>query len=146
MSNTPLTVRASVRLADLPLEKQIQIFDRLFIRLTSIYGARWSAQFKTEAQSMAMRAEWRLHLQTKTIAQISKAVNDCVTCYRDFPPTLGQFEALCKLRHGPYLGASSPAKDQPALSNVAPKPMTREEAMRSMKEILGMMGKSPTIN
>lgn len=139
MPSTPISDPPvlTTRLNELALPKQTKLIDRVFVRLNSIYGPLWSSHYATEALLAAAKAEWRLTLGARTLGQIKLAFTACLTAHPDYPPTLGQFDALCRQRSGPWLGASMPAHyHRPALPG--PQTLTRAEAMQRMRATLGL--------
>ena len=125
------------RLGELPQDQQDTLIERVFIRMNSIYGSLWASRYPSEALLAAAKAEWRLALGLKTLAQIKRAMEECHEAHRHFPPTLGEFAELCLTRHGPWLGATLPdGYQRPALPG--PQSMSRAEAMQRIRDVLGL--------
>ena len=71
-----------------------RVVDRLFVRLTSIYGHLWASQYSEPRTLIAARAEWAHALGDFTLDQIADGINRSTAAY-ERPPTLPQFKKLC---------------------------------------------------
>lgn len=69
--------------------------ERLFSRLTALYGNRMTTMWGDVPQAEVMDA-WRQGLRGIEPDAIALALLSVTDQYPDWPPTLGQFAALCK--------------------------------------------------
>jgi len=67
-----------------------KMIDRFFVRFNSIYGHLWSSRYQSLDLLKAAKAEWARDLGAYSVAQISKAIEDCKRAYKK-PPTLPEF-------------------------------------------------------
>lgn len=75
-----------------PAERSMadNVMDRLNLRMTEIYGHRW-----TSAYTRAALDTWAKGLAGLTTEQIGRGVNACVAGAFAWPPTLPEFRTLC---------------------------------------------------
>lgn len=133
---TSSTRPAPTRLPDLKQRLPEQLTSQLFIRLRSIYGHRWTSLFTSAEQATAMKAEWSLALGGFTDQVIEKALESSAREYVDFPPTLPQFMALCRMHE--------PRKVYQALPG--PEPSTREFALGKLAELKELLAKKAKVD
>lgn len=72
------------------LEQPAAIMDRLNVRMTEIFGHRWTSQFPRAALDT-----WAKGLGEMTREQIARGIGNCISGKLDWPPTLPEFRALC---------------------------------------------------
>lgn len=120
-----------MRMPDLKQRLSEQLTSQLFIRLRSMYGHRWTSLFTSSEQATAMKAEWALALGSFTDAVIEKALSSSSREYVDFPPTLPQFMALCRMHE--------PRPTYRALPG--PAPSTREFSLQQLADIKAFLAK-----
>jgi len=66
------------------------VMDRLNLRMTEIYGHRWTSSYTREALDT-----WAKGLAGLSIEQIKRGVDACIAGALAWPPTLPEFRALC---------------------------------------------------
>ena len=91
--------------------------DRLFARLSAIYGHIWQSQYKTPDFFELSKKEWSETLQVITEGNIELAFKACKERY-EMPPTLPAFYQLCRsfqpIRPSNYFNPN--AKEDPAMA------------------------------
>lgn len=84
---------AVVRLRELSTDRQGEWVDRLFGRLSAMYGARF-ADMWAGLDLAVVKAAWAEDLGDLATDEIARGVSACKL--RDWPPTLPEFLALCR--------------------------------------------------
>ncbi len=84
---------AVVRLRELSTDRQGEWVDRLFGRLSAMYGARFADMWAGLDLAM-IKAAWAEDLGDLATDEIARGVAACKL--RDWPPTLPEFLALCR--------------------------------------------------
>ena len=69
--------------------------ERLFSRLASAYGNRMTTMWGDCPQADIIDA-WRTGLEGFSGEQIAAGLRRCLDAHPDWPPTLGEFRALCR--------------------------------------------------
>ena len=87
--------------------------ERLFLRLTTIYGSMKMSSFFGDCPQADVIDSWRTGLEGFSGEQIAAGLRRCLDAHPDWPPTLGEFRALCRppatpAAHRPYLVDRSP--------------------------------------
>jgi hypothetical protein len=96
------------------LESGKSPIEQIISRLTFIYGARFIEQFDV-SQAAAMKLEWWKAIEQFTPGAIAGALERCHIQHKTWPPTLGEFVALCKAQQPPnYLKLAAPREPAPA--------------------------------
>lgn len=70
----------------------------VFARLIAIYGERFSSRMTTEQSVKAMKREWGNAMEGIHYHRIDRAIERCsdpLGPHKTFPPSLGEFKALC---------------------------------------------------
>ena len=102
---------------------------RLFAVLAAQYGNRWTSLIQNEESDNAMRKVWGEGLVDINPEKIKSAVDMLPNEYPSWPPTMGQFLALCKIG------------DDPIRRPQLPKPRGDEkialDALAEINQILG---------
>jgi len=105
-----------------------KLLNRLFAVLGAQYGQKWTSLIQNEDSENAVRNVWGQGLKDIDPAKMKSALDSLPFEYPDWPPTLGQFLALCKVG------------DDPSMRFQLPKPRGDEqiatEALAEMKKIL----------
>lgn len=71
----------------------IGTIDRLFLKFTTRYGSRWTAQLDDEALLKLTKAEWYEELKTLTVGDIKTGLN---SWDGRFPPNIIEFKKVCR--------------------------------------------------
>ncbi len=101
-------------------------------KMSEIYGTTWRSMFGNEPSD-----SWVRVLKDIPGDRLAIGLLACAESPSPWPPTLGQFKAMCAVRSGPHLGASMPrGYCRPALPGPVQR-MTREEAMAKMRAAIG---------
>jgi len=106
------------------------LLTRLFAVLAAQYGVKWTSLIQNEDAENAMRNVWGAGLAEIDPMVIKAVLDRLPTEYPNWPPTVGQFLALCKVGNDPTM--------KPRL----PKPRGDEkiamDALAEMKRILNL--------
>ena len=106
------------------------LLTRLFAVLSAQYGVKWTSLIQNEDAENAMRNTWGETLMDIDPVVIKIVLNRLPTEYPNWPPTVGQFLALCK------------AGNDPTMQQTLPKPRGDEkiamDALAEMKRIVGV--------
>lgn len=73
-----------------PEPQPSDVMDRLNVRMTEIFGSRWTSQYPRAALDT-----WAKGLADMTRDQLARGVNACVAGALEWPPTLPEFRKLC---------------------------------------------------
>ena len=92
--------------------------ERLFLRLTTIYGEPKMASFFGDCPQADVIDSWRTGLEGFSGEQIGAGLKRMLDVHPEWPPTLGEFRALCRPPvvnhvHRPYLVDKTPRKPIP---------------------------------
>lgn len=82
-----------IRLGELSMERRSEWVDRLFARLSAMYGARFADMWGGLRQD-AVKAVWAEDLADLTTEEVARGVDLCRSA--KFPPTLPEFRAMCR--------------------------------------------------
>lgn len=99
------------RLRELSTDRQGEWVERLFARLSAMYGARF-ADMWSGLDMAKVKAAWAEDLGDLTLDEVTRGVSACKL--RDWPPTLPEFLSLCRPSLDPE-SAFSEAVQQMAL-------------------------------
>lgn len=86
--------------------------DRLFARLTVLYGHRFTAPIDDEALWELARQEWAAAVQALTDEQIRRGLDACKAGLREWPPAFGEFVRLALGLPDTYQAAALAAKGE----------------------------------
>lgn len=114
---------------------------KLQARLTAIYGQKFSSICPDEAAAREWRECWAIALRDLTGEQIAAGLDKLMRGAHEWPPTTGEFRALCKpvirpehQRH-PVLAAPKDTKDRrpqlDALREMLARKMTGRESEKT---------------
>lgn len=76
-------------------EAQLAWIERLFSRLTAVYGNRMRTMW-ADADPQEVKATWMAALNRYSNDDVRRALASMLTSYLDYPPTLPQFLNLCR--------------------------------------------------
>lgn len=71
--------------------------DRLWKRMAGLYGNRWTASFGVADKNHA----WLSVLQGLTVHQVADGISRTAKAFPSWPPTAGEFRALCRTEAAP---------------------------------------------
>lgn len=86
--------------------------DRLFARLTVLYGHRFTAPIDDEALWELARQEWAAAVEALTDEQIRRGLDACKAGLREWPPAFGEFVRLALGLPDTYQAAALAAKGE----------------------------------
>lgn len=72
-----------------------QVIDRVFVRMTSNYGHRWSSRFASADMLNAAKAEWAWALDEFSLDEIKQGFERCFEHY-EWPPSMTEFVRCCR--------------------------------------------------
>jgi hypothetical protein len=78
-----------------PRESADAIVDRLFARLTTMYGKHW-LDLWVGVPMEAVKAEWSRALTGVSVEQVRLALDSMLDKGNAFPPTMPEFVSLCR--------------------------------------------------
>ena len=107
-----------------------KVMDHLFAKLAIKYAHKFTSVFPDEDIQLAAQNEWAEQLSKFSLDQIKKALDVCVDNFPEWPPTVGEFKALCNI------GCDNWRTDQLALPVKKAQQGVVEAAIAEMKEIL----------
>ncbi len=105
-----------------PLNLEDRVIDRVFVRLTMLYGHKFASLIPDEVHEEELRRTWSNHLAGLTVEQIKQGIDTVMNHFVEWPPTVGQFKQLCKVGDDPANLAQLPkprGDEQLALSALA---------------------------
>jgi hypothetical protein len=73
---------------------------KLFGRFRSRYGQLWSSRARIDDDWEFIIDDWYTELSKFPLSAVNSAVEDVLTVYKDYPPTLGQLVDLCLKESG----------------------------------------------
>ena len=118
------TMPRSSKCSETVLPMKTKLLDSIFAVMTAVYGQKWTSLLIDEQMIDDMQKVWGHHLRDADEASVKTALQKMPSEYPDWPPTVGQFLALCKVGRDPDM--------QPKL----PKPRGDETiALESLEEI-----------
>ena len=84
---------------DLPkkTEPASNVITRLFAVLAAQYGHAWVSLIQVEETENLMRHEWSRGLAGISPDEIGKALKQLPSLHPKWPPTIGEFQALCNI-------------------------------------------------
>lgn len=85
----------------------------LWQRFKDLYGQKWIALFQGDEAIESWRVTWASGLDV-TADEIKHALARIGTEYPEWPPSFGQFKALCSDAPKPYVALPPPAKVAPS--------------------------------
>ena len=85
-----------------------EIITRLFAVLGVLYGSKWTSLIQNEISENAARLVWGKALAGIDVHMIKKALDWLPIELPNWPPTVGQFIAICKIGHDPAMMPALP--------------------------------------
>ena len=104
------------------------LLTRLFGVLSGQYGNKFTSLIQTEQSEEVVRKVWGNALADIPAEDIGQALSKLPVDFPDWPPTVGQFLAVCKIGKDPILRQSLPKPPG--------NPEKALEAIEEMKRIL----------
>lgn len=77
------------------IANKLERINRLFLRMSVIYGHIWISQFRQADYLKLAKQEWAETLSRFANVAVENAIKECRKQY-EMPPTLPQFYQLCK--------------------------------------------------
>jgi hypothetical protein len=74
-----------------------KIINRIFALMMARYTHKWTSQFAADTDMKLAKSVWADGLSGLANDQIKQALDMCIDEYPSWPPTLGEFKALCKV-------------------------------------------------
>lgn len=92
----------TMALGDTPADYRNKVIDRLFGRMTAIYGSKWDFQFRSESTLRIAKQQWldALVKWQLTTHQLGRVLDACIMNHPR-PPSLGEFMQLAVERYIP---------------------------------------------
>lgn len=104
----------------------------MFAALAVKYGHKWSSYIGDEIEVQEeIEREWAVQLGKYNLMQIKKALDTVLDEFPDWPPTIGEFKAMCNVGDMSWRTDT----DQKLLTNPT-KPETVSSAMAEMRAML----------
>jgi len=104
---------------------------RLFTSLSIKYGHKWSSYIGDDKEvHTEIENEWARQLGKFDMQQIKKALDVVIDHHPEWPPTIGEFKALCNI------GADNWRTDQLALPAKKAQPEVVQSNIEAMREHL----------
>jgi hypothetical protein len=100
------------------------------------YSHKWASQFPDEAFTIEAKKVWAMDLTGLTNDQIKQGLDTMIDEYPSWPPTIGEFKALCKV------GAESRKLDQLALADRSNEAITKEERVAMMGKYASQLSRA----
>ena len=102
-----------------------KLITRLFGVMHSIYGHKWSSLIVDDDMLNAMASTWGNTLRDVDPLTIKQVLDQLPTEHPEWPPTVGQFLALCKVGKDPTM--------KPQLPKPAGDPAVAEDAFAQLR-------------
>ena len=83
------------------------------MRFKDLYGQKWVSLFQGDESIETWRVTWASGLDVSA-EQIKHALSLIGSEYPEWPPTFGQFKALCLSMPAPYIALPAPVREQPS--------------------------------
>jgi len=100
------------------------------------YSHKWASQFPDEAFTIEAKKIWAMDLSGLSNNQIKQGLDTMIDRYPSWPPTLGEFKALCKV------GAESMKSDQLALADRSNEAITKDERVNMIGKYADQLAKA----
>lgn len=92
--NTPQSQTGSKKISEESSDAITQLFGRFKLR----YEKNWTNRFTSRAMYDASKREWTYMLAQFSDREIMAALDQSADSYPSWPPTPGEFRALCKMQ------------------------------------------------
>ena len=114
--------------------KKKQIINHLFLKMSSIYGAKWASNYPTNELMLQAKREWYDALDHVPPERIKAAIDMCRD-RSEWPPSIAQFLS--------YTLELVPQGCHKVFPKALPKPPANKEiASKAMSEIRAMLSRS----
>jgi hypothetical protein len=119
-----------------------KLINRVFAVMLVKYSHKWTSQFPDlgEKESIEFIEDtkqiWAGDLSGLSPMQIKQGLDTSIDVYPEWPPTIGQFKALCKV------GAESRKLDQLALADRSNEAITKDERVAMMGKYASQLARA----
>jgi hypothetical protein len=113
-----------------------KLINRVFAVMLIKYTHKWASQFPDEEFIDEAKKVWARDLTDLTNDQIKQGLDTMTGKYPSWPPTIGEFKALCKV------GEESRKLDQLALADRSNEAITKDERVAMMGKYASQLARA----
>ena len=113
-----------------------KLINRVFAVMLIKYTHKWASQFPDEEFIDEAKKVWAMDLSMLSADQLKIGLDTVIDQYPEWPPTVGQFKALCKV------GEESRKLDQLALADRSNEAITKEERVAMMGKYASQLARA----